>query len=217
MAIRIYLLDDHEVVRRGVRELLDAEPDFEVVGDAGTAAEARRDIVILQPDVAVLDARLPDGSGIDVCRDARSAVPALRALIFTSYDDEHALEAAVLAGAAGYLLKDIRGPSLTDAVRAVATGRNLLREGDADRLRERWMAAAPTDHRLQLLTPQERRILDHIARGMTNREISEHLHLAEKTVKNYVTSVLSKLGLERRTQAAIFAITHSERGQGRDA
>lgn len=216
MAIRIYLLDDHEVVRRGVRELLDVEPDFEVVGDAGTAAEARRDIVILQPDVAVLDARLPDGSGIDVCRDARSAVPGLRALIFTSYDDERALEAAVLAGAAGYLLKDIKGPSLTDAVRAVAAGRNLLREGEADRLRELWTAAAPTDHRLQLLTPQERRILDHIARGMTNREIAEQLHLAEKTVKNYVTSVLAKLGLERRTQAAIFAITHPERGQGRD-
>lgn len=207
MATRIFLLDDHEVVRRGVRDLLETEPDFEVVGEAGTAAAALRGIVTTRPDVALLDARLPDGSGIDVCREARVLVPGLAALIFTSYDDRQALEAAVLAGASGYLLKNIKGPSLADSIRAVAAGHNLLDEGDAERLRRTWLAADPPDPRLASMTPQERRILDRIAAGLTNREIAQELHLAEKTVKNYVTSVLGKLGMERRTQAAVFAVT----------
>jgi len=210
MTIRIFLLDDHEVVRRGIRDLLTVEPDFTVVGEAGTAAHALREIVLTQPDVALLDVRLPDGSGIDVCRDARSAMPAMRALMFTSYNDSSALQAAVLAGAAGYLLKDIKGPSLADAIRAVASGRDLLHEQDVERLRRSWQEPETTDQRLQSLTPQERRILDHIAHGETNKQIAKALHLAEKTVKNYVTSLLAKLGMERRTQAAVFAATHSD-------
>lgn len=216
MTIRIFLLDDHEVVRRGIRDLLTIEPDFTVVGEAGTAAQALREIVLTRPDVALLDVRLPDGSGIDVCRDARSAIPTMKALMFTSYNDAGALQAAVLAGAAGYLLKDIKGPSLADAVRAVAGGRNLLREQEVERLRRSWQAPETTDRRLQLLTPQERRILDHIAQGMTNKQIADALHLAEKTVKNYVTSLLAKLGMERRTQAAVFVATHGDDGRHRD-
>ena len=216
MTARIFLLDDHEVGRRGIRDLLNAEPDLAVVGEAGTAAEALREIVLSQPDVALLDVRLPDGSGIDVCRDARSALPTMKALMFTSYSDTGALQAAVLAGAAGYLLKDIKGPSLADAVRAVAGGRNLLREQEVERLRRSWQEPDPTDPRLHVLTPQERRILDHIAQGMTNRQIANSLHLAEKTVKNYVTSLLAKLGMERRTQAAVFAATHTDEPTPRD-
>jgi Response regulator containing a CheY-like receiver domain and an HTH DNA-binding domain len=216
MTIRIFLLDDHEVVRRGIRDLLNIEPDLTVVGEAGSAGAALREIVITQPDVALLDVRLPDGSGIDVCRDARSALPTMKALMFTSYNDARALQSAVLAGAAGYLLKDIKGPSLTDAVRAVAGGRNLLRDNDVERLRRSWQEPETTDRRLQLLTPQERRILDHIAQGMTNKQIADALHLAEKTVKNYVTSLLAKLGMERRTQAAVFAATQADESRQRD-
>ncbi|GAB3580251.1 response regulator [Calidifontibacter terrae] len=216
MTIRIFLLDDHEVVRRGIRDLLTAEPDFDVVGEAGTAAEALREIVLSAPDVALLDVRLPDGSGIDVCRDARSALPTMKALMFTSYDDARALRAAVLAGAAGYLLKDIKGPSLTDAIRAVASGRDLLHDREVDELRRSWQQPDTTDPRLQSLTPQERRVLDHIAQGMTNKQIADTLHLAEKTVKNYVTSLLAKLGMERRTQAAVFAATHPDERRRRD-
>ena len=210
MTIRIFLLDDHEVVRRGIRDLLTVESDFTVVGEAGTAAAALREIVLTRPDVALLDVRLPDGSGIDVCRDARSALPTMQALMFTSYNDARALQAAVLAGAAGYLLKDIKGPSLADAIRAVAGGSNLLHEEDVERLHRSWREPSSTDERLQLLTPQERRILEHIARGLTNKQIADALHLAEKTVKNYVTSLLAKLGMERRTQAAVFAATHTD-------
>ncbi|HWC22956.1 MAG TPA: response regulator transcription factor [Flexivirga sp.] len=216
MTIRIFLLDDHEVVRRGIRDVLNAEPDFTVVGEAGTAAQALREIVLTRPDVAVLDVRLPDGSGIDVCRDARSALPTMKALMFTSYNDASALQAAVLAGAAGYLLKDIKGPNLADAVREAAAGRNLLQEKEVERLRQSWQESASTDRRLQQLTPQERRILDHIAQGMTNKQIADSLHLAEKTVKNYVTSLLAKLGMERRTQAAVFAATHADDPARRD-
>jgi two-component system, NarL family, response regulator DevR len=209
MTIRVFLLDDHEVVRRGIRDLLEMHPDLTVVGEAGSAAHALREIVLSQPDVALLDVRLPDGSGIDVCRDALSAVPTMKALMFTSYNDARALQAAVLSGASGYLLKDIKGPSLADAVLAVAAGRNLLREKEVDELRQSWQAPDSPDDRLRLLTPQERRILDHIAEGMTNKQIAETLHLAENTVKNYVTSLLAKLGMERRTQAAVFAATRS--------
>ncbi|RNI19466.1 response regulator [Flexivirga caeni] len=216
MTIRIFLLDDHEVVRRGIRDLLTAEPDFEVVGEAATAAEALREIVLTRPDVALLDVRLPDGSGVEVCRDARSALPGLKALMFTSYTDARALQAAVLAGASGYLLKDIVGPSLTDAVRLVAGGRNLLQDNEVEGLRRSWEEPEPVDERLRLLSPQERRILDLIAQGMTNKQIADTLRLAEKTVKNYVTSMLAKLGMERRTQAAVFAATHSPGRRPRD-
>jgi two-component system, NarL family, response regulator DevR len=210
MAIKVFLLDDHEIVRRGLRELLEATPDIEVVGESGSAKEATRRIPALRPDVAIFDARLPDGSGIDSCRDVRSIDPSIAGLILTSYDDERALSTAILAGAAGYLLKDIKGNGLVDAIRRVAAGENLMDHERARRLRDRWSANAETetDPRLRALTPQERRILDHVAAGMTNRQIGEAMSLAEKTVKNYVTSVLGKLGMERRTQAAVFAATH---------
>lgn len=208
MTIRIFLLDDHEIVRRGLRELLETVDDFEVVGEAGTAAEARVRIHAVHPDVAIFDARLPDGSGIDVCRDVRSQDPSIAALVLTSNDDDTALSSAILAGAAGYLLKDIKGNGLIDAIRAVAAGRQLIRPADIDRVRHGWANATQTDPRLRRLSPQEQRILDHVARGLTNRQIGDELSLAEKTVKNYVTAVLGKLGMESRTQAAVFAVTH---------
>lgn len=205
--IKVFLLDDHEVVRRGLRELIEVEGDIEVVGESGTAAEATRRIPALRPDVMVLDARLPDGSGIDVCRDVRSVDPYIAGLVLTSFDDEGALRAAVLAGAVGYLLKDIRGGQLVDSIRRVAAGESLLDEEVVARLRKQW-GHDVDDERLSTLSPQERRILQHIAEGMTNRQIGETMHLAEKTVKNYVTSVLAKMGLERRTQAAIYVTRH---------
>ena len=204
MGISVFLLDDHEVVRRGLRELLEVEDDLEVVGESGSAHEATRRIPALRPDVMVLDARLPDGSGIDVCRDVRSIDPSIRAIILTSYDDEQALTAAVAAGAAGYVLKDVRGADLVSSIRKVAAGESLLDPDVVQRLRRAWGHEQPTDPRLAALTPQERRILDCIGQGMTNRQIGEALSLAEKTVKNYVTSVLAKLGMERRTQAAVY-------------
>ena len=203
MPIGVFLLDDHEVVRRGLRELLEVEADIDVVGESGSAMEAGRRIPALRPDVMVLDARLPDGSGIDVCRDVRSIDPGIRALILTSYDDESALTAAVAAGAAGYVLKDIKGADLVASIRRVAAGESLLDEGVVGRLREQW-GHTVEDPRLASLSPQERRILEHIGQGLTNRQIGEAMFLAEKTVKNYVTSVLAKLGMERRTQAAIY-------------
>lgn len=202
--IRVFLLDDHEVVRRGLRELLEVEDDLEVVGESGSAQEAARRIPALHPDLMVLDARLPDGSGIDVCRDVRSVDPSIRALILTSFDDETALTASVAAGASGYVLKDVRGSDLVDSIRRVAAGESLLDPAVVERLRAQWGHAEPSDQRLETLTPQERRILDCIGEGLTNRQIGERLFLAEKTVKNYVTSVLAKLGMERRTQAAVF-------------
>lgn len=209
MTIRVYLLDDHEIVRRGLRELLESVPDLEVVGESGSAVEAVRRIPALRPDVAIFDARLPDGSGIDVCRDVRSIDPSIAGLILTSFDDEQALATAILAGASGYLLKDIKGNGLIDAIRAVAAGKRLIDDDVVRRVRERWSIDAETDPRLRLLTAQERRILDHVAEGLTNRQIGAAMFLAEKTVKNYVTSVLGKLGMERRTQAAVFAVTHA--------
>jgi two-component system response regulator DevR len=205
MTIRVFLLDDHEVVRRGLRELLELEDDIEVVGESGSAAEAVRRIPALRPDVAVLDGRLPDGSGIDVCRDIRSIDPSINALILTSYDDDAALFAAIMAGAAGYVLKDIRGNDLLDGIRRVAAGQSLLDPAVTARVLERLRTGPAQDPRLAGLTDQERRILDHIAEGMTNRQIGEAMFLAEKTVKNYVSSLLAKLGMERRTQAAVFA------------
>jgi two-component system response regulator DevR len=208
MTIRIFLLDDHEIVRRGLRELLETVEDFEVVGESGSAIEASRRIPALRPHVAIFDARLPDGSGIDVCRDVRSVDPSIAGLILTSYDDEQALATAILAGAAGYLLKDIKGNGLIEAVRAVAAGERLIDAGTVDRVRQRWTNNADSDPRLRLLSPQERRVLDYVARGLTNRQIGVAMALAEKTVKNYITAVLGKLGMERRTQAAVFAVTH---------
>ena len=208
--VRVFLLDDHEIVRRGIADLLETEPDITVVGEAGTAAEALRRIPAVQPDVAVLDARLPDGSGIDVCRDIRSSQPSVRCLILTSYDDEDAIFAAVMAGASGYLLKQIRGNSLVDAIRQVAAGKSLLDPSVTERLLARLRDGQPRDERLASLTEREREILDLIAEGLTNRQIGERLFLAEKTVKNYVSALLAKLGLQRRTQAAVYGVQHRE-------
>ena len=202
--IRVFLLDDHEIVRRGIADLLGVEEDLTVVGEASTAVDALRRIPAVRPNVAVLDARLPDGSGIDVCRDIRSAMPQVRCLILTSYDDNDAIFAAVMAGAAGYLLKQIRGSNLVDAIRQVAGGKSLLDPTVTERLLTRLREGTPQDERLASLTQREREILALIADGLTNRQIGERLFLAEKTVKNYVSGLLSKLGMERRTQAAVY-------------
>ncbi|HSS68573.1 MAG TPA: response regulator transcription factor [Nocardioidaceae bacterium] len=206
--IRVYLLDDHEVVRRGLRELLEAEDDIEVVGESGLAQEATRRIPALRPHVAVLDGRLPDGSGIDVCRDIRSQDPDIAALILTSYDDDEALFSAIMAGAAGYVLKQVRGNDLVDTIRRVAAGQSALDPAVTAQVLERLRKGPEEDKALAPLTSQERKILEHIGEGMTNRQIGEAMFLAEKTVKNYVSSLLAKLGLERRTQAAVFAAKH---------
>ena len=203
--IRVYVLDDHEVVRRGLRDLLSDEVDVDVVGDAGRADEALTQIIALRPDVAVLDARLQDGSGIDVCRHVRAIDPRIACLILTSFDDEDALFTAIMAGAAGYVLKQIRGAALVDAVRRVAGGQSLLDPAVTPRVLFRLREGRPEDERLAGLTDQERRILALVAEGLTNRQIASRMFLAEKTVKNYVSSMLSKLGLESRTQAAVFA------------
>ncbi|WP_122818861.1 response regulator [Nocardioides pantholopis] len=203
--IRVYLLDDHEVVRRGIKDLLESEGDIEVVGESGLAAEATARIPALRPDVAILDGRLPDGSGIDVCRDVRSVDPSIAALILTSYDDDEALFAAIMAGAAGYLLKQVRGNDLIETVRRVAEGQSMLDPAVTAQVLERLRNGPPKDATLERLTGQEQKILDLIAQGLTNRQIAEQMFLAEKTVKNYVSSLLAKLGLESRTQAAIYA------------
>lgn len=203
--IRVFLLDDHEVVRRGLRDLLQSEGDIEIVGESGSAQEAIARIPALRPDVAVLDGRLPDGSGIDVCRQVRSVDPRIKALILTSYDDDEALFAAILAGADGYVLKQIGGNDLIDGVRRVAAGQSLLDPTLTARVLERVRKGPAGHEELAGLTEQERKVLALIAEGLTNRQIGERLFLAEKTVKNYVSSILSKLGLERRTQAAVLA------------
>jgi DNA-binding NarL/FixJ family response regulator len=204
--IRVYLLDDHEVVRRGLRDLLEQEDDIEVVGESGSAVDATHRIPALKPDVAVLDGRLPDGSGIDVCRDVRSVDPTIKALILTSYEDDEALFAAIMAGAAGYVLKQIRGTDLVNGVRQVAAGQSLLDPAVTQRVLERIRNPQHMPDQLKSLTEQERKILGYVADGLTNRQIAAQMFLAEKTVKNYVSSLLSKLGLERRTQAAILAV-----------
>jgi two-component system response regulator DevR len=201
--IRVFLLDDHEIVRRGIADLLSAADDIEVVGEAATVAEALRRIPAVLPDVALLDGRLPDGSGVDVCRDIRSSHPEIRCLILTSYDDDDALFAAVMAGASGYLLKEIRGSSLLDGIRQVNAGRSLLDPSVTERVMHRLRVGSQQDPRLAGLTEREREILDLIAEGLTNRQIGERLFLAEKTVKNYVSALLAKLGMQRRTQAAV--------------
>jgi DNA-binding NarL/FixJ family response regulator len=205
VTIRVYLLDDHEVVRHGLRGLLEAAGDIEVVGESGLAAEATSRIPALQPDVAILDGRLPDGSGVDVCRDVRAVDPSIKALILTSYDDDAALFAAILAGASGYLLKQINGQDLVDTVRRVADGQSLIDPSLTARVLERVREGPAEPEELAGLTEREREILGLIAEGLTNRQIGARLFLAEKTVKNYVSSLLAKLGLERRTQAAVLA------------
>ncbi|WP_431959029.1 response regulator [Actinacidiphila sp. bgisy160] len=203
--ITVFLLDDHEVVRRGVHELLSAEDGMEVVGEAGTAAEALARIPAVRPDVAVLDVRLPDGSGVEVCREIRSSQPGIACLMLTSYADDEALFDAIMAGASGYVLKDIRASDLVGAVRDVAGGRSLLDPVATARVLERLRGGGERQQgRLADLTDQEKRILDLIGEGLTNRQIGDRLHLAEKTVKNYVSSLLAKLGMQRRTQAAAY-------------
>jgi DNA-binding NarL/FixJ family response regulator len=204
---RVVLVDNHEIVRRGLKELLQDE-GFDVVGEAGNAADALIRVRALRPDVAILDARLPDGSGIDVCRDVRSADPSIACLILTSYDDDDELFAAIMAGAAGYVLKQLHGTDLVDAIRRVAAGQSLLDPAMTTRVLDRLREGPRRDPRLASLTEQERRVLDLVAEGLTNRQIGTRLGLAEKTVKNYVSSLLAKLGLASRTQAAIYATRH---------
>jgi two-component system response regulator DevR len=202
--IRAFLMDDHEVVRQGVRALLESSGEIEVVGEASNAAEALARIPALQPDVAILDVRVPDGNGIEVCREIRSSV-GTNCLMLTSYSDDEALFEAIMAGASGYMLKQIRGKELLEAVKCVAAGESLLDPAITGRVLQRLRAPSEEDERLSRLTPQERRILHYIADGMTNRQIANEMYLAEKTIKNYVSNMLGKLGMERRTEAAVFA------------
>lgn len=205
---RVFLVDDHEIVRRGIAELLGAQRDLEVVGEAGTVQQALVRVAATDPDVVVLDVRLPDGDGIQLCRAIRSARPDIACLMLTGYDDDEASTAAVMAGAAGYVLKDIRGQSLADAIRHVAAGRSLVAPAIAERVVASVAAAARDTGGTQPspeLSLRERQVLRLIGDGLTNRQIGEELHLAEKTVKNYVSGLLAKLGMERRTQAAVYA------------
>lgn len=203
--IRVYLLDDHDVVREGLRFLLERTEDIDVVGESASAVDATARIPALRPDVAVLDARLPDGSGIEVCRSVRAVDPTINALILTSYDDDEALFAAIMAGAAGYVLKEIKSTDLVSAIRQVAGGNSLIDPALTARVLERVRNGPATAPELADLTEQELTLLGYIAEGLTNRQIGERMFLAEKTVKNYVSSILAKLGLERRTQAAVLA------------
>jgi two-component system response regulator DevR len=212
MAIRVFLLDDHEVVRRGLKELLEGDGDIEVVGEADTAEVAYGRIPATRPDVAVLDVRLPDGDGVEVCREIRSNHPEIACLMLTSYADDEALFAAIMAGAAGFVLKQVRGSDLVDAIRRVAAGESLLDPAVTARVLDR-LRAKPEDDELSGLTPQERRILGLIGEGKTNRQIGEDMFLAEKTVKNYVSNLLAKLGMSRRTEAAAYAARLDERSK----
>jgi two-component system, NarL family, response regulator DevR len=210
---RVFLVDDHEIVRRGVAQLIDREHDLEVVGEAGTVAQALARIDATRPDVAVLDMRLPDGDGIDLCRELRSRHPELACLILTAYDDDQAAMSAVLAGAAGYVLKNVRGSTIVEDVRKVAAGRSLIDRSIATRVAQQAKADEHDDPRFSALNLRERQVLALIADGLTNRQIGEHLGLAEKTVKNYVSGLLSKLGFERRTQAAIYQMERRTHGE----
>jgi two-component system response regulator DevR len=211
--VRVFLLDDHEVVRRGLRDLLEGSGGIEVVGEAGRADEALRRIPAVRPDVAVLDAQLPDGSGIEVCREIRSSLPSVACLILTSYDDDEALFAAIMAGAAGYVLKQIRGTDLVEAVHRVAQGQSLLDPAVTARVLTRLREGPPaTDPRWEALSERERAVLALIADGLSNREIGARLFLAEKTVKNHVSRLLAKLQMQRRTQIAVFGAAMREQG-----
>ena len=211
--IGVFLLDDHQVVRRGLKDMLEDEPDFEVIGEASTAAEALARVPALRPRVAVLDVRLPDGDGVSVCRDLRSRMPELACLMLTSFSDDEALFDAIMAGASGYLLKQVSGMDLVGAVRTVAAGGSLLDPKLTAAVMTRLRAGDRKDP-LATLTAQERRILEFIGDGLTNRQIGERMYLAEKTVKNYVSSLMAKLGVERRVQAAVM-VSELRGGQGR--
>jgi DNA-binding NarL/FixJ family response regulator len=210
---RVFLLEDHEVMRQGLRMVLSAEPDIEVVGDAGTVASALVRLSAVRPDVAILDVRLPDGDGISACRDIRSMLPDVACLMFTAYEDDQALLGAVMAGAAGYVLKGTPVRDVVDAVRVVATGKSILDAGAAQRIIAQLQGGSPVsgqgDDRVASLTAQEKRVLDLIGEGLTNRQIAERMSLAEKTAKNYVSALLMKLGLQRRSQAAVLAVRHA--------
>jgi two-component system response regulator DevR len=215
--IKVFLLDDHEIVRRGLRDLLEATDDLTVVSEAGTAEEALSRIPATSPDVAVLDVRLPDGNGVEVCREIRSRMPQVQCLMLTSYSDDEALFDAIMAGAAGYVLKQIKGDELMEAIRKVARGESLLDPKVTAQVLERLRNPEPADERLARLTEQERRILDLLADGLTNREIAERMYLAEKTVKNYVSNLLAKMGMQRRTEAAVYAARLADRKNARPA
>jgi DNA-binding NarL/FixJ family response regulator len=216
MTTKVFLMDDHEVVRRGLSDLISSEPGFEVVGEAGTCAEGLQGILVKRPDVAILDVRLPDGSGIEVCRDLRALAPEINVLMLTSYADDEALLSAVLAGAHGYVLKDIRSGDLVQMIKDVATGKSLLDQKAVDAVRSRLRKGSSVYSMLEDLTDQETRVLEFIGEGMSNRQIAEAMFLAEKTIKNYVSSVLAKLGMERRSQAAAFIARLGIGEAGRD-
>jgi two-component system, NarL family, response regulator DevR len=213
VTIKAFLLDDHEVVRRGVRELLEGESrgEITVAGEAGTADEALRRLPAVRPDVAILDVRLPDGNGVEVCREIRSRHPEIQCLMLTSFADDEALFDAIMAGAAGYVLKQVRGSDLVDSVRRVAAGQSLLDPTVTAKVLDRLRRGPEEEPGVEQLTEQERRILDLLADGLTNRQIGERLYLAEKTVKNYVSNLLMKLGMHRRTEAAVYAARMAER------
>jgi two-component system, NarL family, response regulator DevR len=211
VTIRVFLVDDHEVVRRGVRDLLEAEDDIEVVGEAGTVEEAVGRIPATRPDLALLDVRLPDGDGVELCREIRSRHPEIQALMLTSFDDDEALFNAMMAGAGGYVLKQIRGSDLLENVRKVAAGQSMLDPSLTTKLLDRLRRQNDEDEEIARLTDQERRILELLAEGLTNRQIADRMILAEKTVKNYVSNLLAKLGMQRRTEAAVYAARLEER------
>lgn len=212
-AIRVFLLDDHEIVRRGIADVLHTDPGIAVVGEAKNAAEALARVPALRPDVAVLDVRLPDGDGVSVCRELRSKMPELRVLMLTSYSDDEALVQAIMAGASGYLLKQILGQDLVSAIRTVASGGSLLDPMSTTAVLERMRRAAEPVGPLAKLSEKERTVLELIGEGLTNRQIAERMFLAEKTIKNYVSHLLAKLGFERRTQAAVLATELRSEGQ----
>jgi DNA-binding NarL/FixJ family response regulator len=216
MTTRVFLLDDHEVVRQGLRSMIDLEDDLEVCGEAGTAEQAMMRIPPTRPDVAVLDVRLPDGNGVEVCRDIRSSHPEVRCIMLTSFADDEAVLASIMAGASAYVLKQIKGTDLLDAIRRVANGESLLDPAVTARVLERLRTGEQEDEGLAQLSGQERKILELIAEGYTTRQIAEEIHLAEKTVKNYVSNLLAKLGMSRRAEAAAYAARLAERRRGRD-
>jgi DNA-binding NarL/FixJ family response regulator len=213
MTLKVFLLDDHELVRAGLRGLLEETSEIDVVGEAGTAEEALRRVPALGPDVAVLDVRLPDGDGVEVCRELRSRMPELRCLMLTSFADDDALFAAIMGGASGYLLKQIRGNDLVNAIVRVGNGESLIDPALAGKVLARLREGPAQDESLSRLSEQERRVLNLLSEGLTNRQIAERLYLAEKTVKNYVSNLLAKLGMSRRSEAAAFAARVSEREQ----
>ncbi|ARG55591.1 MULTISPECIES: hypoxia response regulator transcription factor DosR/DevR [Mycobacterium] len=212
--VTVFLVDDHEVVRRGLIDLLDADPQLEVVGEAGSVGEAMARIPAANPDVAVLDVRLPDGNGIELCRDLLSRMPELRCLILTSYTSDEAMLDAILAGASGYVVKDIKGMELARAVKEVGAGRSLLDNRAAAALMSKLRGGVEKPDPLSGLTEQERTLLGLLSEGLTNKQIADRMFLAEKTVKNYVSRLLAKLGMERRTQAAVFATQLQRSGPG---